>query len=88
MCTMFSYSPMVTRPLLIRHPTDNLGTNPQLISKETIEDVIAAFPRKAWSNCFADTMREEVSLKPWSHSTANESFIESVEANTLMQPYE
>jgi cyanamide hydratase len=33
-------------------------------------------------------MREEVALKPWCHSTANEGFIEDVEANTLMQPYE
>jgi len=67
---------------------DNLGANPHLISKSTIESVVAAYPRNKWSSCFADTMREEERLKPWCHSTANEGFIEDVVANSLMEPYE
>jgi len=67
---------------------DNMGMNPQLIHKETIESVTAAFPRKKWSSCFAATIREEVGLKPWSHTTAIDGFAEGVEGNKLMEPYE
>jgi cyanamide hydratase len=62
--------------------------NPQLIDRSTIESVTAQFPRKKWSSCFAATLREEVGLKPWCHTTAIEGFEERVEGNTLMEPYE
>ncbi|KAH7115961.1 hypothetical protein B0J11DRAFT_584006 [Dendryphion nanum] len=67
---------------------DNLGANPFLIHKDTITSVVSAFPRQQWSTCFAATMREEVETKPWCHSTANEGFIEAVEGNELMRPFE
>lgn len=65
-----------------------MGINPELIHKDTIESVVAGFPRKKWSSCFATTIREEVGLKPWSHTTAIDGFAEGVEGNKLMEPYD
>jgi len=67
---------------------DNIGMNPELIHKETIESVTAKFPRNKWSSCFAATIREEIGLKPWSHTTAIGGFGERVESNKLMEPYD
>jgi len=67
---------------------DNIGMNPQLIDRSTIESVTAQFPRNKWSSCFAATLREEVGLKPWCHTTVIEGFGKRVEGNTLMEPYE
>ena len=69
---------------------DNMGINPQLVSTQTLQDVVGAFPRKGWSGCFAKTIREENGLKPWAHTTAlgEREFPEGVEGNTLMAPYD
>ncbi|KAH8808395.1 hypothetical protein F5884DRAFT_369000 [Xylogone sp. PMI_703] len=69
---------------------DNMGGQPQLIHKETIEDVVKHYPRKMWSTCFAKTIRKENGLKPWAHTTAlgERAFPEGVENNKLMEPYE
>lgn len=67
---------------------DNMGQNPQLVHKKTIEDVVKAYPRKGWSGCFAKTIREEVKIKPWCHTTVIEGFAEGVEGNKLMEPYD
>ena len=67
-----------------------MGINPNLIHKETIESVVQAHPRHKWSSCFASTIREENSLKPWAHSTAlgEEDFPNGVKNNKLMEPYD
>ncbi len=65
-----------------------MGINPQLIDTATIESVTTLFPRNKWSSCFAATIREEVGLKPWSHTTSIEGFAEGVEGNKLMEAYE
>lgn len=49
---------------------DNMGGHPELVAQETIEHVVKAFPRNAWSRCFAATVRRENGLKPWAHTTA------------------
>ena len=69
---------------------DNMGGQPQLVSKATIESVTKAYPRKKWSSCFAATIRRENGLKPWAHTTAlgERAFPEGVEANALMAPYD
>ena len=67
---------------------DNMGINPHLIHSSTIESVVAAYPRKKWSGCFAATIRKEVGLKPWCHTTSIEGFAEGVEGNKLMEPYD
>lgn len=69
---------------------DNIGRNPELVDRATIESVTAAYPRRKWSACFAATVRKEMGLKPWAHSTAlgERAFPERVEGNTLMAPYD
>jgi len=67
---------------------DNVGLNPEYVSKETIENVTKEYPRLKWSGCFASTIREEIGEKPWSHTTVIDRFAEQVEGNKLMEPYE
>jgi cyanamide hydratase len=67
---------------------DNAGLNPQLVHKDTIESVTKAFPRNKWTSCFAATIRKEIELKPWAHSTHIDGFAELVERNTLMEPWD
>ncbi|THX75180.1 cyanamide hydratase, partial [Aureobasidium pullulans] len=67
---------------------DNAGANPELVHKETIENVVKAYPRDGWTGCFAATVRKESKVKPWSHTTKIEGFAEMVEANETMRPYD
>ncbi|KAF1974620.1 urea hydro-lyase/cyanamide hydratase [Bimuria novae-zelandiae CBS 107.79] len=67
---------------------DNAGANPTLISKETIESIVVAYPRGHWSNCFAHTIEQELTLKPWAHSSAIPKFAEAVAGNKLMEPWD
>ncbi|KAK2801001.1 hypothetical protein FQN51_005565 [Onygenales sp. PD_10] len=69
---------------------DNTGAHKELVHPSTIEDVSANFPRLKWSGCFAATIRQELALKPWAHTTAlgEEDFPAKVLGNTLMQKYE
>lgn len=68
--------------------TDNVGGNPHLIATEMIEKVVIKYPRKGWSSCFAACMAEEMDLKPWCHTTANEGFVDAILENELMEPYD
>ena len=68
--------------------TDNVGGNPHLIATEMIEKVVTKYPRKGWSSCFAACMTEEMDLKPWCHTTANEGFVDAILENELMEPYD
>ena len=67
-----------------------MGEHAQLVHKDTIEDVVKHFPRKGWSNCFAATIKKEISLKPWAHTTAlgEQDFPNGVANNTVMAPYD
>ncbi|WYZ42541.1 hypothetical protein EsH8_VI_000240 [Colletotrichum jinshuiense] len=73
---------------------DNVGEHPdipnfgQIIHEATREDVNKRFPRNAWLGCFAETIRKEIKLKPWCHTTHIPDFDEKVEGNVLMRPYE
>ncbi|KAF8858128.1 cyanamide hydratase [Acephala macrosclerotiorum] len=69
---------------------DNMGGNPQLVDRGTIESVVKEFPRLKWSGCFAKTIRKENGLKPWAHTThlGEREFPEGVEENDLMKPYD
>ncbi|TVY83375.1 Cyanamide hydratase [Lachnellula suecica] len=69
---------------------DNMGDNPELVHKETIESVVAEWPRNGWSGCFARTIRKENTLKPWAHTThlGENDFPVGVENNSLMAPYD
>lgn len=69
---------------------DNMGGNPELVDKRTIESVVKEYPRRGWSGCFAKTIRRENGLKPWAHTThlGERDFPEGVEGNELMAPYD
>jgi len=69
---------------------DNMGGNPQLVHKETIESVVKEYPRLKWSSCFEKTIRKENGLKPWAHTThlGEEAFPTGVANNKLMEPYD
>jgi len=69
---------------------DNMGGNPQLVDKATIESVVEGYPRMKWSGCFARTIRKENGLKPWAHTThlGEEEFPTGVAGNKLMEPYD
>lgn len=41
----------------------------QLVHPDTVRDINLQFPRLHWSGCFADTVRQEMRLKPWAHTT-------------------
>jgi len=67
---------------------DNAGLHAELIAKETIQNVVAAFPQNGWTGCFSAVMRKKCELKPWANTSRIEGFTEMVEANTLMAPYD
>jgi len=67
---------------------DNVGINPTLVSKKTIESVVNAFPRDGWSSCFATTIGNELQLKPWAHTSAISGAADAVENNQLMKPWD
>lgn len=69
---------------------DNIGANPYLVHADTRVDVNRAFPRRGWSGCFASTIREELRLKPWAHTThlGREEFPNGVLENKLMEEYD
>jgi len=60
------------------------------VHKATRDDVNREFPRGGWAKCFADTVKEEMTLKPWAHSThlGEEDFPNAVLGNTLMAEYD
>lgn len=72
----------------MRDLVDNAGKNPTLISRQTIESVVTAYPRGEWSSCFAHVVREELTLKPWAHSSAIPNFAETARGNKLMEPWD
>lgn len=73
---------------------DNVSDHPflknitELIHLDTLKDVVRVFPRQHWLGCFAATIEQEESLKPWCHSTHIPDFAEAILNNTFMQPFE
>lgn len=68
------------------------GQRPALVCAETRDGVVAKFPRLGWSACFEGTIREEMGLKPWAHTShLGEAFPQGVRENGvsgLMSEYE
>lgn len=75
---------------LTRRDADNVGKNEELVHPQTIVNVTNAYPRLKWSQCFAHTIRQELELKPWAHTThlGEKEFEEGVLGNKLMEPFE
>ncbi|KAK5134991.1 hypothetical protein LTR08_005943 [Meristemomyces frigidus] len=78
----------LTAVILFATVFDNVGLHPELVHQQTIESVVAAFPRNGWTGCFAHVVRKECELKPWANTTRIEGFAELVEGNTLMERYD
>ncbi|KAL4963670.1 putative urea hydro-lyase/cyanamide hydratase [Aspergillus stella-maris] len=62
---------------------DNTGGHAKLVHEDTAKGVIQRWPRLNWSSCFATTVEEEVSLKPWAHTTALGDFKGQILGNPL-----
>lgn len=67
---------------------DDISDFGSLIHETTRDSVNMAFPRLRWTNWFANTVREEISFKPWCHTTHIPDFDTKMEANTLQKPWE
>lgn len=67
-----------------------MGGNAETVHVETLEAVVAAFPRLGWSKCFERTIRLENELKPWAHTSALgvDRFPDGVRDNELMRRFE
>lgn len=70
--------------------TDNVGKNAELVHHNTIVNITKAYPRMRWSQCFAHTIKKELELKPWAHTShlGEKEFEEGVLGNKLMEPFE
>ncbi|EMD92694.1 hypothetical protein COCC4DRAFT_130148, partial [Bipolaris maydis ATCC 48331] len=58
------------------------------ISKSNIKSVIAAYPHKQWSGCFACTIEEELTLNPCAYSSAIPNFAKTEWGIKLMEPWD
>lgn len=50
-------------------PADNIHAHEDKIDKDLVDEIIKAFPRPGWANCFATAMQNEVDAKPWAHAS-------------------
>ncbi|KAJ5061189.1 hypothetical protein J3E74DRAFT_214796, partial [Bipolaris maydis] len=53
-----------------------------------IKSVIAAYPHKQWSGCFACTIEEELTLNPCAYSSAIPNFAKTEWGIKLMEPWD
>ncbi|KAL7932090.1 hypothetical protein V8C35DRAFT_323323 [Trichoderma chlorosporum] len=73
---------------------DNIGKHPhvknyaKLLHRTTIAQINEAHPRLKWSTFFSGTVRKEMSIKPWCHSTLIVNFDDEIEANPLMKEWD
>jgi cyanamide hydratase len=67
-----------------------MGYRSELVHPDTIVDVTKNYPRRNWSKCFSNKIREENAVKPRAHSTASgfDAFPNSVKNNSLMEPFD
>ncbi|KAI0331381.1 cyanamide hydratase [Cubamyces sp. BRFM 1775] len=77
---------------------DNVGLRANLIHPRLIETTTAKFPRKGWSEHFAQVIEKELTLKPWCHTSTFEvpnwkagvqsNFATDVRGNDVMRPFD
>jgi len=69
---------------------ENIGRFPDKLHKQSVDDVVAHFPRLAWGGCFKAVVDVEGEAKPWCHTTSIgiKYFKDMVDGNSLMKPYE
>ncbi|KAH8077082.1 hypothetical protein BXZ70DRAFT_705897 [Cristinia sonorae] len=89
---------MIGQILQLATILDNVGIRASLIHPKPIETTCAKYPRKGWSEAFAQTIEKEENLKPWCHTTTFEvtnwqrgmssQFATDVRGNQIMAQYE
>ncbi|PNP39249.1 hypothetical protein TGAMA5MH_08926 [Trichoderma gamsii] len=73
---------------------DNIGKHPhvknfeKLLHHSTVAEINEAHPRMKWSTFFSETIRKEMDIKPWCHSTVLVNFPNDTEANPLMKEWD
>ncbi|ORY56809.1 cyanamide hydratase [Leucosporidium creatinivorum] len=69
---------------------DNIGAQASWVAAETVDQVVAKYPRLEWTCGFHDAMKMEVEAKPWSHTTFfNEAEVwDQVLENKIAAPIE
>jgi cyanamide hydratase len=69
---------------------DNTGKFADKLHKQSVDDVVAHYPRLKWSGCFKAVLEVEVGAKPWCHTTfiGIKNFKGMIDGNDLGKPYE
>lgn len=66
---------------------DNIGAHPGIIHEKTRESVNDKFSREGWLGCFAETVEEEMRIKPWCHSTHVKDFAKTIRGCEYWKQY-
>jgi cyanamide hydratase len=74
---------LVTRLIHIGTLLDNIGAGKDLVSDETVKNIVAKWPRDGqWTGCFKGTVELEKKEKPYAMVSRIEGFEEMIEKNT------
>ena len=69
-----------------------MGSHAELIHPKNIDEVSNKFPRNQWTGCFADVVKNEIKLKPWSHTTSmgpsEAAIVSGILGNKVMAKYD
>jgi cyanamide hydratase len=79
---------LITRLIHLGTLLDNAGANREMVDGKTIENVVEAYPRKGWSECFRGTVVEEKTAKPYAMVSRIEGFEDMIMGNELMNKYD
>ena len=79
---------LLTRLIHMGTLLDNIGAGSEMVHKQTIEEVVKAYPRPGWSGCFGGTVRREKELKPYAMVSRIEGFEEKIQGNDLMKGFD
>lgn len=69
---------LITRLIHLGTLLDNIGASTELVHRDTIRNVVAAYDREGWAGCFKATVEQEKSLKPYTMVSRIEGFEEKI----------
>ncbi|WVQ98376.1 hypothetical protein IAU59_005499 [Kwoniella sp. CBS 9459] len=72
---------LVTRLIHLGTLLDNIGAGEELVHKDTIVNVVKAYPRPGWSGCFRATVEKEKAHKPYAMVSRIGGFEQAIEKN-------
>jgi cyanamide hydratase len=79
---------LMTQLIQLATILDNVGGNAELVAQDTIEDVVAEWPRTGWSGCFRAVVEREKAIKPWAMVSRIERFEDMIMDNQTMKEWE